>query len=293
MAADHIHPVVPIDGFTGEKHLDYNWNELIQRLFCEEDGLQALCKQCHKGCKTKKERELRKEHKLVKEKYPLTYTSYRGMKSRCGCKSSTGYCNYGGRGISVCSGWDSFDQFLKDMGPRPSPEHSIDRIDPDGNYEPSNCRWATQTEQMRNIRNNSMLRWGNDEFCISEWADRLSMKPNTILYRIRRGWSAGEALGFEVRQRPKWSRTVSNDEIKELYEQGLNQTEIGEELGVHSSVVSKRFKEMGLKSVNKQSLRRAERVARATEMRRMGCTLKYIADTLGCSVSSASNYICG
>lgn len=58
MAADHIHPVVPLGGFTGEKHLDYNWNELIQRLYCELDGFQVLCSQCHK-LKTADERKLR------------------------------------------------------------------------------------------------------------------------------------------------------------------------------------------------------------------------------------------
>jgi hypothetical protein len=73
------------------------------------------------------------------------------MLGRCGDPEHPSWPRYGARGISVCQRWiDSFDAFLADMGPRPSPKHSIDRIDNDGNYEPSNCRWATDKEQRAN-----------------------------------------------------------------------------------------------------------------------------------------------
>jgi len=79
------------------------------------------------------------------------YRIYTGMIARCGNPNSSGYYRYGGRGIKVCDRWlEDFKNFYDDMGPRPSPKHSIDRIDNDGNYEPGNCRWATNAEQVAN-----------------------------------------------------------------------------------------------------------------------------------------------
>lgn len=80
------------------------------------------------------------------------YLTWRGMKRRCYYQENNRYHLYGGRGITVCERWFSFDIFVKDMGDKPSPKHSIDRIDVNGNYEPGNCRWASPNQQSLNQR---------------------------------------------------------------------------------------------------------------------------------------------
>lgn len=121
----------------------------------------------------------------------VLYKMWSAMVNRCHNPKRPNYVYYGARGISVCNEWrTSFEQFESDIGPRPTAIHSIDRIDVNGNYEPTNCRWATPTEQGRNRRSNRFLEFNGERLTISEWANRLGVTVRTISCRIESGWVA-------------------------------------------------------------------------------------------------------
>lgn len=128
-------------------------------------------------------------------RYNAAYNCWHGMMSRCTCSSALGYEYYGGRGITVCSQWQSLEVFLNDMGPRPSIRHTIDRFpDQDGNYEPGNCRWATMSEQARNRRNNIMITWNGETKCLEDWSKISLVTRDTIEDRLNQGWSVEHAI---------------------------------------------------------------------------------------------------
>ncbi len=127
-----------------------------------------------------------------------TYTTWANMRSRCGNPASQYYRIYGGRGISVCEQWASFAVFLADMGEKPS-GCSIDRIDNERGYEPSNCRWATAKEQGRNKRNNRIIAHNGESLTLSDWAERTGTMVATIANRIDAlGWSIADAITIPV-----------------------------------------------------------------------------------------------
>lgn len=116
------------------------------------------------------------------------YRIYRAMILRCFNRSARGYARYGGRGITVCDRWrESFAHFLADVGARPSPGHSIDRIDNDGNYEPGNVRWATNKEQQRNRHNTRYVTIKGVTKPLTEWTELARLPRSTVEGRLRKG----------------------------------------------------------------------------------------------------------
>lgn len=126
------------------------------------------------------------------------------MKDRCGNPKSPQYQRYGGRGIYVCDRWkQSFGNFIEDMGPRPSSNHSIDRIDNDGPYSPDNCRWATRIEQQNNRSTTMRLTYNNETHTTTEWAKLVGISSDCIRSRINAGWPVERALAEPPRQPKK------------------------------------------------------------------------------------------
>jgi hypothetical protein len=110
------------------------------------------------------------------------------IRQRVNNSNNYDYPHYGGIGIKICDRWKSFKNFIEDMGPAPTPKHSIDRIDNNGNYEPGNCRWATVTEQANNKHTNIVLTINGESHTLADWS-RIAGIKYTILYdRFKRNW---------------------------------------------------------------------------------------------------------
>jgi hypothetical protein len=119
------------------------------------------------------------------------------MKRRCFAVDDKSYKNYGGRGVTVCTRWLQFENFLADMGV-PQFGLQLDRIDNDGDYEPENCRWTTRKQNMRNTRANRLLTIGAETKCLTAWAEQYGISFCTVCDRLRRGWTVEEAITAQV-----------------------------------------------------------------------------------------------
>lgn len=129
----------------------------------------------------------------TKRRKTRTYQSWLTMRERCNSPRHASYEWYGAKGISVCKRWASFECFLEDMGTVPD-GMSLERKDSTKNYEPENCRWATQVEQQNNRTNNRRLTLNGETHTTAEWTRILPLTRHTIFSRLRRGWSEERAL---------------------------------------------------------------------------------------------------
>lgn len=118
------------------------------------------------------------------EQRTAEYKAWDSMLSRCNRPSAKYYNDYGGRGISVCARWSLFTNFLSDMGNRPSPKHSLDRINNEGNYGPDNCRWATTLEQSENKRSNIVFEINGVSKCLSAWCRQFGVDYMKVYNRV-------------------------------------------------------------------------------------------------------------
>lgn len=166
-------------------------NEFLERADRLSGNGKTLRESC--GCvRTKNQRKAVLKHGMTGSP---EYKSWDSMKQRCRNPSDKDYPRYGGRGIRVSPRWDSFEVFLKDMGPRPGFGYTLDRIDVNGNYEPGNCRWATSETQNNNRRDNVKIAVnGRMMSLFAYFGRRRSPKWQRAAYRIRHGWPVADAI---------------------------------------------------------------------------------------------------
>lgn len=112
------------------------------------------------------------------------YTIWKKMRSRCNSPTNDDYQWYGAKGVKVCERWDSFSLFIQDMGPRPSKDYTIDRIDPEKGYSPENCRWATRLEQQRSKRHHWRVEVDGKQMMAVDYARMMGLNPDTIYSKL-------------------------------------------------------------------------------------------------------------
>jgi len=122
------------------------------------------------------------------------YQAWIDIKHRCFNPNHKRYSDYGGRGISMCDRWLNFENFLADMGSRPTAKHSLDRINNNGDYSLENCRWATKAEQANNRRSNRLITIEDVTLTIAQWAKKMGFGESVIWHRLKMGWSEYDAV---------------------------------------------------------------------------------------------------
>ena len=166
------------------------------------------------------------------------YKIWQMMRDRCQNPESGGYENYGARGIKVCARWQSFPNFLADMGERPSDEHTIERKENDGDYEPGNCVWATMLVQNNNSRNCHWITHNGVTDTVVGWAKRLGASTQVLRVRLCNGWPIRDVLSPPfVRKRPK-----RGTQLYQWQGQSLSILELSRKTGIPRTVISYRLK---------------------------------------------------
>lgn len=187
-------------GFAGRSNRASKW-------FCECDCGTITCVRAGNlqsghtvSCGCESLRVVATHRETFNGKPSVEYVAYYSAKTRCESLQFRQRANYGGRGIEFR--FTSFEHFLSVLGRRPSPKHSLDRIDNDGHYEPGNVRWATKKEQYRNMTKNHWLEYKGKRQTLTEWADEIKIPRNTLDGRVNKGnWCISCALTLPLHSR--------------------------------------------------------------------------------------------
>tara|TARA_Y100000310_G_C20370798_1_gene663401 strand:+ start:184 stop:744 length:561 start_codon:yes stop_codon:yes gene_type:complete len=180
----------------------------------------------------------------IKSKHKREYTTYTLMKQRCYNENHTHYSSYGGRGIRVCDRWlASFHNFLADMGGRPD-GMTLDRVNNDAGYNKGNCRWTDSKTQARNRRNSHIITYKGRSMCVAEWSDVTGVEYQCLMARLYRGWSDGEALGYEMRPKAEYKGSIRIPEMVAAIEGGMTKAEYAGKIGVAPRTVGRLYNQI-------------------------------------------------
>lgn len=127
------------------------------------------------------------------------YNSWESMWKRVTDKKRHNWAAYGARGITVCKAWEDFATFFRDMGTKPTKQHTIERKNNDGNYEPSNCRWATRAEQYRNMQRSVFVVYEGEQMLLTDLTAKLGLSRSVVYGRLNNGWTIEESITTPVR----------------------------------------------------------------------------------------------
>lgn len=162
----------------------------VKRVKAYKIGTARFCSRKCQGAPSVKHGEARNGKRTPE------YSIWQAMIDRCQSPGNPFYADYAGRGITVCDAWRSYENFIHDMGRRPSADLSLERLDNDRGYSPDNCAWRTRTQQQRNKRDNAYLTINGETRLRIEWAELMGINHETLRYRLRAGWSPERAVGL-------------------------------------------------------------------------------------------------
>ena len=188
---------------------DQKWRDHKWRFRCDCGG-EAITgikqaksghtKSC--GCLFREAMVARNTRHGLSRKHPIEYRIWKNMRGRCNTPTDSDYADYGGRGIRICDRWTDFAAFFEDMGQRPE-GHSLDREDVNGDYDPSNCRWATDKQQANNKRSNYLIEHGGVTRTLMQWCEIYGLDHSKVWYRLKTGRSFEEAFSRHDLRKPR------------------------------------------------------------------------------------------
>jgi len=153
------------------------------------------------SCGCLQRRQMVEHNKSHGESKTRLYSIWKNMRNRCYNPNHPSFKDYGGRGIQVCDDWMKYDAFREwAMSNGYAENLTIERIDVDGKYEPSNCKWTPRPDQARNTRRNHYIQYGGRTLTLAEWSKELGGGPNLVTTRLQRGWSEEDAVSVPPRK---------------------------------------------------------------------------------------------